>query len=153
MWPDWAIFESSWWQIFFLKKPKCRGTLRALFKDYTCQVETNLATFWATLGKIGLFFTSISGHTGYLSTKQESSVLYTVPGLYFCKLFNLSNHGGKVLLYWSQALLRPEPWSMSTMAELRISRSCEILDLQLPKGSWLWGRGGSIRYYILELIL
>ena len=31
---------------------------------FTCQVKTNVDTFWAPLGKFGLLFTSISGHTG-----------------------------------------------------------------------------------------
>ena len=38
-------------------------TFGALLKDITFQLGTAGATFWATLGKFGLLFTSMSGHT------------------------------------------------------------------------------------------
>ena len=44
---------------FFQKQPKCR----VFFENITFLGEAAVATFWATLGKFGLLFTSISGHT------------------------------------------------------------------------------------------
>ena len=39
-------------------------TFVAILKNVTFQVKTDVTTFWATLGKFGMLFTSISGHTG-----------------------------------------------------------------------------------------
>ena len=36
--------------------------------------NTTVATFWATLGKFGLLFTSISGHTGTGAQKNVRSL-------------------------------------------------------------------------------
>ena len=38
------------------------GEFYSFLNDITFQVETDVSTFWATLGKLGLLFTSISGH-------------------------------------------------------------------------------------------
>ena len=58
-------------------------TFGALFKDITCQVETNVATFWATLGKFGLLFTLISGHTGW-----QQQLLFSIFAIYSIETFS-----------------------------------------------------------------
>ena len=46
------------------------GNVLGYFENGYSYVKTALTTFWATFGKIGLFFTPTSGHTG-IGTKKS----------------------------------------------------------------------------------
>ena len=70
VWPDWAIFESSWQQ-FCLQK---HWWLFGLFWKVSLNGKTAVASIWATFGNI---FTPISGHT---------AVLFINLNIYFPKL-------------------------------------------------------------------
>ena len=61
------IFENVG-DIFFSKVAQMSGEFYSFLNDITFQVETDVSTFWATLGKLGLLFTSISGHAVGRST-------------------------------------------------------------------------------------
>ena len=62
VWPDWAIFESSWWQIWFQKKPNYLVTFLAILKTFLL-IKINIANFCATrFGQIWLLFIPTSGH-------------------------------------------------------------------------------------------
>ena len=58
VWPDWALFWTSWQQTFLQKEPKYCGYFKYYF-----HVKRDKATFWAILGKFGQLFTPSSGHT------------------------------------------------------------------------------------------
>ena len=62
MWPEWAILESSWNEIFSQKKLKYWPTFVAIF-EIIIFYGTAVAIFWATYGKIGPLLISTSGHT------------------------------------------------------------------------------------------
>ena len=64
VWPDWAIFEASWWQnLSWTKVAQMYGDFLAYLKNITFQVKTAVDTFWATFRKFGQLFISTSGHT------------------------------------------------------------------------------------------
>ena len=77
MWLDWAIFDILGNNIFNKRIPNDWQLLGLFWKPHS-YVKTSLATFWATIGKIGILFTPTSGHTGlttfpFLLIKELSS--------------------------------------------------------------------------------
>ena len=66
VWPDWAIFESSWLQIFF-QKAQMYCVFLGSFDNHNFLSKFSyglfLGNFWNHLGKILI---SASGHTGLL---------------------------------------------------------------------------------------
>ena len=56
VWPDWAIFERSWWRFFFKKFPKFMMSFWAKVKKHQSLVKATVTTFWGTFGKnLGYF--------------------------------------------------------------------------------------------------
>ena len=77
VWLDWAIFDILGNNIFNKRIPNDWQLLGLFWKPHS-YVKTSLATFWATIGKIGILFTPTSGHTGlttfpFLLIKELSS--------------------------------------------------------------------------------
>ena len=59
VWPDWAIFESSLWQIFLQKWPKYLLTFGAIMKTLLFKQKMLLLLFGKSLGT---FYSNISSH-------------------------------------------------------------------------------------------
>ena len=63
VWPDWTIFEGSWWQIFKQKYAKCKVTFWAITKHYFLSKTKAWATFGATFRIIwATFYYNIWSH-------------------------------------------------------------------------------------------
>ena len=55
---------------FLAKEAQMIGNFLGYFEKPHSYVKTELATFWATFGKIGLLFTPTSGHTGHIAQNR-----------------------------------------------------------------------------------
>ena len=53
---DWAIFDRSWWHNFSIKSIPNISWLLQPFENVIIKLKSAVATFWATLWKIGLLF-------------------------------------------------------------------------------------------------
>ena len=74
--PDWAIHKRYWDnKIFLQKEAKYLLTFWSLMKNITLKFKTTVATFWPTLGQIGLLLILISGHTGCGPTTFQLAIL------------------------------------------------------------------------------
>ena len=62
VWPDWAIFDTSRWQIFFQNRPKYFETLRVSWIT-SFKLKTVCSLLWATFENFGLHLIPPSGHT------------------------------------------------------------------------------------------
>ena len=62
-WPDWAIVERSWQQIFVQKYPKCSPSFWTCLKDHKFYVKTIMVNLWVTFEeKLGFFLLRIWSH-------------------------------------------------------------------------------------------
>ena len=62
-WPDWAIVERSWQQIFVQKYPKCSPSFWTSLKEHKFYVKTIMVNLWVTFEeKLGFFLLRIWSH-------------------------------------------------------------------------------------------
>ena len=90
VWPDWAIFERSWWHGFHPKSPKCMVNFWAKVKCSNFHVQLLRLLFGQLLENFGLLFKLVSGHSEHGPQLEQLSAYESFPArqtLYVYKFY------------------------------------------------------------------